>query len=247
MKYILLIIGSMLIANGSIAQTIIVPGSKLINYKLLANRVLDYKMQLVTNKDEVKSEFKIHKEQIIDTKAKQIIVVQQFDMMGELVTDSTFADLKTMKPIRMSMTGAKKGNLMKLSFNGKTIKAFSKRKEPVTDTIHTIEEPYFDSNIMDCLIGALRYEKDTLFQITFYTFERNGKDPYIIRKIGEEKFKLNDSSKEIATWRIQVQPLDEFKSGRKAYDYWIDKERGILLKQELVLSARGKSRIILVE
>lgn len=247
MKHILFLVSSLLISNGFIGQTNIIPGSKLINYKLLANRVLDYKMQLVTNKDEVKSEFRIHKEQIINSKTKQIIVVQQFDMMGELVTDSTFADLKTMKPIRMSMTGAKKGNLMKLAFNGKNIKAFSKRKEPVTDTIHTIEEPYFDSNIMDCLIGALHYEKDTLFQITFYTFERNGKDPYIIRKIGEEKFKLNENSKEVNTWHVQVQPLEEFKSGRKAYDYWIDKERGILLKQELVLTARGKSRIILSE
>lgn len=245
MKYLIVIVTYLLKVSLSYSQTLIVPGSQLINYKLLANQTLNYKLQLVTNKDEVKSEMKIRKTQVVTPKTKQICVVQEFDGMGEKIVDSTFAHLNTLLPQRMSMTSDKKGQVMHLTFNGKNIHAFSKRKAPATDTIHIIEEPYFDSNIMDCLIGAIRFEKDTLFKINFYTFERNGKDIYFIKRVGEEKLTWNE--KEVSVWHVTVQNEKSHALGNRPYDYWIDKDRGILLQQELVLTARGKTRIILSE
>ncbi len=245
MKYCIVIAACLLKINLSYSQTLIVPGSQLINYKLLRNQTLNYKLQLLTNNDEIKSEMKMRKTQVVMPKTKQICVVQEFDGMGEKIVDSTFAHFNTLLPQRMSMTSDRKGQVMRLTFNGKNIHAFSKRKEPITDTIHVIEEPYFDSNLMDCLIGAIRFEKDSVFKIHFYTFERNGKDTYFIKRIGEEPLTWN--GKEVNTWHITLQDEKGNTMGNRPYDYWIDKSRGVLLKQELVLTARGKTRIILSE
>lgn len=228
-------------------QSLIIPGSKLLRYETLINWNNSYKTQLIDQNGKVKYESLDTKQLIVDKKKGQLILVQNKKAMSDQIIDSTFAVLNTLLPIRMSMSSSSKQNNMDLRFKGETIHAKVDRMGTKKDTIHAIKEPYFDSNLLETLLGIIDYNKDTLFKVNTYTYEMNGLDSYLIKRIGKETIELSGHPK-LNTWHIIIYQEKAFKQGNKmGYEFWIESDWGVVVKQVISFGEGKGTYIITIE
>lgn len=229
------------------SQIVINPGSNLIRYNSLTNRTNDFKSRLIDQNSVVKYE-SISQTQLLVDKAKgELIVVQTRNAMNDRIIDSTFADFKSLKPIRMSMSSDSKQNTMDLRFNEESIHALVMRKNHFTDTIHKINKPYFDSNLLETLIGVIDYSKDSLFKLNTYTYEMGGLDSYLIKRIGKEELELPNLPKIIA-WHIIILQEKAIKMGQtNGYEFWIDVNKGLVVKQVIAFGENKGKYVITLE
>jgi len=226
------------------AQSLIEPGSTLIDYSLLKDQTWSYRMQLLNQKGETKAETHITTHYMADKPGNRFILVQTKDQGPERITDSTIASLNALQPIRMNMYSGTKGLLMDLRFTGPDIHAVRNQGSRHQDTVHRIAVPYFDSNLLDCLLGLIRYEKDSVFALAVYTNERHGKDSYTIRKAGTESITLLSGATAKA---LHIRVFQEGGTFPNGFDYWIDTTKGLVVKQEIVFGPRGKYLIHLMD
>jgi len=225
------------------AQSLVEPGCKLIDYSLLKDRSLTYRMQLIDQNGTIKAETHITKRYTTDKARHRFMLVQTKDQGPERITDSTIAGLYTLQPVRMNMYSGTKGLLMDLRFNGPDIQVRRNQGGHQQDTIHHIAVPYFDSNLLDCLLGLIRYETDSVFRLTVYTNERSGKDSYTIRKTSTEPLTLPSGATANA---LHIRVFQEGGAFPNGFDYWVDTANGLVIKQEIVFGPRGKYLINLV-
>lgn len=225
-------------------QTLVKPGDSLIRYNSLGTFNLKYKTQLIDPSGNVKYESITEKNTFVNRKLNQFIVVQSKSAMNDKIVDSTIADLKTLTPIRMRMTSGSKKNEMDLTFNGAAIHAKVDRMNNKKDTIHFINEPYFDSNLLELILGLIKYEKDSTFKINTYTYELGGLDSYIIKKIGKESLDLKDAPK-TDVWHIIIYQESSLKRGNKqGFEFWIACNWGIVVK-EVISFGTNKGKYVI--
>ena len=115
---------------------------------------------------------------------------------------------------------------MNLDFRAREVHAIADKPGKKTDTLHTMEAGYFDSNLLDYLLGLLPYRKGFKTTINTYTFERNGMDPVTVEYVGEDVLAGPGGT---LTWCY----LARTGSGPNAPDatLWVEKSTGKVLKR----------------
>lgn len=245
MRNILVIFLSIFSTN-LFSQYLIKPGDQVLNLKVLTNYKINCRMQFLDTDGNIKYESIIEKKAVVNKSAKQFTLVQTRSIPNDKIIDSTIADLQSLAPIRMSMHSDSKNQEMSLQFLGKQIKAFANKQGKKTDTAHTINEPYFDSNLLEQILGIIKYEKDSVFKLNTYAFEAGGLDSYIIKNKGKEVISLNNT--DLQTWHIIVYQQKSMDMGNKqGIEFWIDPHRSLVVKQLIDYKNRGQFIMILMQ
>ena len=238
MKNILVIYTVLLITN-TYGQRLIKPGDPLLNYNLLGTFNPKYKMQFIDTAGNTKYETISERNSFVDKSSNQFILVQTRSLPNDKIIDSTIADLKTLSPIRMSMHSQSKNQEMNLTFKGNKIKAVVNKQGKKADTLHTISEPYFDSNLLEQILGIIKYETDSVFKLNTYVFEAGGLDTYIIKRIGKEKIVLNGN--DMDTWHIIIYQQKSMTNGNKqGFEFWVEPKWGLVVKQQINYPGKGQ-------
>jgi hypothetical protein len=204
------------------AQSIIKPGDKTINYALMKSGYSTYKLTLYDSLGKAVRDMVTIDMITVDT-VKGLLIRSQQDIFpgGFTKLDSTFADLKTLTPKHMRVTSTPSFMQMELQFSPTSVHAVVNRNNIPTDTIHTMEAGYFDSNIFSYLLGFLPYKEGFSALINLYTFERNGGDLHTVEYMGED---ILPGTKQLAHL-VKIT-----RSGDKKAEFaWYDSMTGILL------------------
>jgi hypothetical protein len=182
--FILMMVVATSMAN---AQGLIKPGDQQIRYELIRPQHNFYKLVLVDSAGNKQMEMLNEEIISIDSVKKQLIRTQFRSFGGgRLLTDSTIADLHTLSPVRMRMVTNPSVMQMDLSFRKTDVHAVANKGGKHTDTVHHMQEGYFDSNLIEYLFQLLPYKEGFFCQINAYTFEKDGMDPHTVKYIGEE-------------------------------------------------------------
>lgn len=232
-------------------QQAVKPGCPSIRYNLNVPSVTYYKLITIDSTGKVlsvtKSENRIH----IDLLKKTMVRIQKRELgPGRILIDSSFADLTTLAPIRMSMVTSPHFMSMNLKFEDTKVIAKVDKEGKMTNvdhdaTIRSVDPgllsglqncqgtkenyQYFDSNLLDCIVGLLPYRAGYSAIVSTYTFERKGVDPYHLQYIGEDILFL--ANEPIVCGVVDVKPMAALgKKNVPAYRYWIDKSTGRIVK-----------------
>lgn len=232
---ILLLLGSV---NGVRCQQPIYPGDKSLRYDLIKPKVTSYKSISVDTTGKVISVSVSEDYEVIDIKRKLIVHIQKRELgEGKILIDSTFADLATLSPIKMSMTTRPHFMSMNLTFEKDKVMAKADINGKKTDVTHSMKELYFDSNILDLVIGILPYKRDFSALINTYTFERNGLDSHFIEYLGDDI--LFASATPTICHVVAVRPAIMKDKKGLGYRYWIDAKTGTVAKLLVSMPGRG--------
>lgn len=238
MKNIIVIL-FILLATNLFSQRLIKPGDASLNYTLLGTFNPKYKMQFIDTAGNTKYETISERNSFVDKSSNQFILVQTRSLPNDKIIDSTIADLKTLSPIRMSMHSQSKTQEMNLTFKGNKIKAVVNKQGKKADTLHTISEPLFDSNLLEQILGIIKYETDSVFKLNTYVFEAGGLDTYIIKRIGKEKIVLNGN--DMDTWHIIIYQQKSLTNGNKqGFEFWVEPKWGLVVKQQINYPGKGQ-------
>jgi hypothetical protein len=224
-KYVLLLI-TVLSVTVAKAQTLIKAGDRQICYSLIKpqRNLYKYVMMDSTGKKVMEA---VSEEIISIDSAHQQLIRTQINSFGNgrTLTDSTIADLHTLRPVRMRMVTSPSVMSMNLDFRPTQVKAIANRNGVHTDTVHRMEEGYFDSNLIEYLFRLLPYADGFQALVNAYTFERSGMDPHTIRYLGEDL--AEDASGNIRKMNL----VEVTSTDGKAFSlFWFDKDTGKMYK-----------------
>jgi hypothetical protein len=183
-KIIILLLWSNIIS----AQTRIRPGDAAINHALIKQGANTYKITIFDDQGKVKKDIRKVEETIIDTVKGNVIRIQtNYFSDGLVLIDSAVANLKTLAPERMRMITTPASPMkMRLSFRERSVHAAAYRNNIWEEGIHRMEPGYFDSNIIEYIIGLLPYKKGLSFVLNAYTYEENGLETFDVEYLGED-------------------------------------------------------------
>lgn len=207
-------------------QFLIKPGDQQIRYELIKPQHNFYKLVLLDSAGNKQMEM-LNEEIISIDSAKQQLIRTQFRSFGagRQLTDSTIADLRTLSPVRMRMVTNPAVMQMDLLFRKTDVHAVANKGGKHTDTIHRMEEGYFDSNLIEYLFQLLPYKDGFACQINAYTFEKNGMDPHMIKYVGEEMVEdPNGSLRKMNIVEVRS------KDGQSTDLLWFDQHTGKVYK-----------------
>lgn len=243
---ILLIIAALTEMHGVSGQIKILPGDKSLRYDLIKEyptEKIRYKMISIDSTGLTLSVSE-SENSVYEEPSKNVIVRIQKRYLGNrgVLIDSTFANARTLAPLRMSMTTEPHSMSMNLQFQQTQVKAKADMNGQKTDATHEVKEPYFDSNLLDVLIGLLPYKKDYSAVINTYTFERKGIDSYQIQYLSDDV--LFAGTTPVVCSQVEVMPLAAKGKGFPGYRYWIEKKSGIVTK--MLIPGQNKSYWIVV-
>ena len=208
------------------AQGLIKPGDQQIQYQLIRPQHNFYKLVLLDSAGNKQMEMLNEEIISIDT-SKQQLIRTQFRSFGggRMLTDSTIADLRTLSPIRMRMVTYPAVMQMNLSFRKTDVHAVVNRGGKHTDTVHRMQEGYFDSNLIEYLFQLLPYKEGFSCQINAYTFEKDGMDPHTVKYVGEDMNEdLNGNIRKMNVVEVRS------KDGQSVDLLWLDKNTGKVYK-----------------
>jgi hypothetical protein len=226
MDKFLLLAALLLLTRFAGAQNLIKTGAPALRYELIKPGTDVYKITMTDSAGKVLQEFTSRHSVSVNTAKGWLILTQDNQLPdGRRLLDSTIADLKTLSPVRMRMVTTPHFMSMNLDFRTKDVHAIADKPGKKTDTIHAMEEGYFDSNLLEYLYGLLPYQKGFKATINAYTFERNGMDPFGVEYVGEDVLTASNGS---MTWCY----LAKTGSARNPLDatVWIEKSTGKVLK-----------------
>lgn len=168
-------------------QPVLKTGDKSIRYELIKPGVDVYKITTTDSTGKVLMEFTSRHTVSVNT-AKGWVILAQDNYLpdGRRLLDSTIADVHTLSPVRMRMVTTPQFMSMNLDFRQNDVHAVADKPGKKTDTLHAMEEGYFDSNLLELVFGLLPYKKGFKATLNAYTFERNGMDPFVVEYIGED-------------------------------------------------------------
>ncbi|MDF2190067.1 hypothetical protein [Paraflavitalea sp. CAU 1676] len=191
MDRFLLLAMTLLLTHISHCQSLLKAGDPTIRYELIKPTVTLYKIATTDSTGKVLTEFTCRNTVSVNPDKGWVIVTQQFHLPdGRTLLDSTIADLKTLAPVRMRMVTTPHFMKMDLRFAAREVYAVADKGGHLIDTLHRMEEGYFDSNLLEYLIGLLPYKKGFNARLNVYTFERNGMDPWQVEYVGEDMLGL---------------------------------------------------------
>lgn len=206
-----------------------------------------YQMKWYTVNDSAKHEIGIVTTQIVKAN-KQLIVVTQVNMknMNTPWTDSTVANLKTLKPIRHTSHNFQRDIILNF---GKTITGYYNDKTNHNRTIVN-DKPkngYFDSNLYPFLVCWLPLENDYKQNISIYDFNPsrgNGIIKASIKNVSSGSYQTEKNGIR-NVWVVWVSN-EIVQNKNSSSTYFIDKENRNLWKQEIEVNGR-KMMMKLVE
>jgi hypothetical protein len=194
-------------------------GDPGINYALIKNARYAYDINIYdTTGKQIQQLYKTD-EITIDKEKNLLIRAQQKSFASTyFLIDTTVADLKTLRPIKMWMKTHPFSMDMDLTFNERDVHAIVNRQNLHTDTLHAMEAGYFDSNLVEYVMGLLPYKEGYTALLNAYTFEHNGMSPYKVEYLGKDmidKARCN---------------LVKVNSGETTWFLWFNETNGIMEK-----------------
>lgn len=174
-------------------QSVLKTGDPSIRYELIRPGVTLYKMIITDSAGKVLSESTSRHTVSVDKNKGWVVVTQQHQLPnGGILLDSTIANTATLAPVRMRMVTTPHFMSMDLDFHTREVHAIADKSGKKTDTLHKMEEGYFDSNLLEYLWGLLPYKKGFKATINAYTFEQHGMDPWQVEYVGEDVLTTTD-------------------------------------------------------
>jgi hypothetical protein len=171
----------------SYAQSIIRTGDKSINHALMRKMYTSFKITMYDSLGNARGDILEFDYITIDTTKKLLTRAQHvFYPGGFIKLDSTIADLITLAPVRMRMITSPANMQMDLTFHESSVHAVVNRNNVLKDTVHTMESGYFDSNLIEYIIGFLPFKEGYSASLNAYTFEKDGMDPYKVEYLGKD-------------------------------------------------------------
>ena len=168
-------------------QPVLKAGDPSIRYELIKPDVTLYKITTTDSAGKVLSEFTCRHTISVNKAHGWVILTQQYQLPdGRTLLDSTIASISTLAPVRMRMVTTPHFMKMDLDFHSREVHAIADKSGKKTDTLHKMEEGYFDSNLLEYLFGLLPYKKGFKATINAYTFEQRGMDPWQVEYVGED-------------------------------------------------------------
>lgn len=187
MDRFLLLAMILLLTHFSRAQQVVKAGDPTIRYELIKPCVNLYKVTVTDSAGKVMNEFTSRHTVSVNSTKGWVILTQQLQLPdGHILLDSTIASTATLAPVRMRMVTTPHFMSMNLDFRSREVHAVADKPGQKTDTLHKMEEGYFDSNLLEYLFGLLPYKKGFKVTLNAYTFERNGMDPWQVEYVGED-------------------------------------------------------------
>lgn len=226
MDRFLLLAMTLLLTHVSHCQSLLKAGDPAIRYELIRPAVTLYKIATTDSTGKVLSEFTCRNTVSVNQDKGWVIVTQQIHLPdGRILLDSTIADLKTLTPVRMRMVTSPHFMNMNLEFRKSEVHAVADKGGRKVDTLHHMEEGYFDSNILEYLIGLLPYKRGFSTRLNAYTFERHGMDPWQVEYVGEDMLNVSGSG----TFLCYVARTGNAGNAPDAMA-WIEKSTGRVIK-----------------
>ena len=226
MDKFLLLVALILLTFLAQAQPVLKTGDKSIRYELIKPGVDVYKITTTDSAGKIIMEF-TSRHTVSVNAAKGWVILAQDNYLpdGRRLLDSTIADINTLSPVRMRMVTTPHFMSMNLDFQSNQVHAMADKPGKKTDTLHAMEEGYFDSNLLEYLFGLLPYKKGFKATLNVYTFERNGMDPFSVEYVGEDVLTGPGGT---MTWCY----LAKTGNSKTAPDatIWIEKATGKVLK-----------------
>lgn len=187
MDRFLLLAMILLLTHITRGQQVVKAGEPTLRYDLIKPDVNLYKISILDSTGKVSNEFTSRQTVAVNNTHGWVIVTQQHQLPdGRILLDSTIANRTTLAPVRMRMTTTPHYMSMQLDFRRQEVHAVADKQGQLTDTLHPMEDGYFDSNLLEYLLGLLPYKKGFKAALTVYTFERNGMDPWQVEYVGED-------------------------------------------------------------
>jgi hypothetical protein len=206
---------------GAYAQSIIRTGDKSIDHSLIRKMYTSYKITVYDSLGNAKGDFLEFNYISIDTAKNQLTRAQHvFYPGGFIKLDSTIADLTTLAPVRMRMITTPANMQMDLSFQEKSVHAIVNINNVLKDTLHTMEPGYFDSNLIEYIIGFFPFKDGFSASLNAYTYEKDGMDPYKVEYIGKD---VLPATKGFCN-------LVKVSSGKVNRYVWYEAQTGIMIK-----------------
>ena len=145
-----------------------------------------------------------------------MLCTQTFDFQGQTSVDSAFFQHSTLIPRWHRSHNPKR--IMKLDFQGRTVKgSYHPTGQPVEAINQLMEEPVFDSNILDLVIAALPLKQGYTAKVPFYVYEEGGLVWHNVTVEGEDVLRL--SSGHTATcWKVLT------ANPKREITFWIEKK-----------------------
>lgn len=219
------------------SQTMLVPGKNVFEKKWVTNNTTRMGWYVVadTSRFEVGE---ITTETVVND--KQVIIVTRVNMKNSKApwTDSTIADIATLKPVRHASYNAQRD--MVLEF-GKVVTGyyFDKLKKANTVISDTTRTGYFDSNIYPALLGWLPLSEGYHQDINIYDFNPAAKSGILKASVNTVKSGTYSSAHSGTrnVWIVSVS--DEIGNGGNGTStYYFDKADRKLWKQEIEANGR---------
>ncbi|MFL5740203.1 MAG: hypothetical protein ACJ75B_08295 [Flavisolibacter sp.] len=154
---------------------------------------------------------------------------------GKIYTDSSWTSAEG--PISLTETTTQLTKHLVVNFGKTRITVHVFNKNVLSDSVVTMEEGYFDDNIIEDLVGYLPIKKDVQYHLDCYRYEsRGGKNPYDLHFVFDDLLSRT-SGKPIACSVLFF---------RNSYQHgycWIDRNSRVNIKQIIY----QKDRLILVQ
>ena len=205
----------------SYAQSLIRTGDKNINHSLIRKMYTSYKITIYDSSGVARGDILKMDYISIDT-AKNLLTRAQhvFYPGGFIKLDSTIADLKTLAPLRMRMVTTPANMQMDLSFHEKSVHAVVNRNNVLKDTVHVMAPGYFDSNLIEYVIGFLPFKEGFSASLNAYTYEKEGMDTFQVEYVGKD---VLPATKGFCN-------LVKVSSGKISMFFWYEDQTGNLIK-----------------
>lgn len=161
----------------------------------------------------------------VDAARHRLTRVQVKDFgAGHIMTDSTVADLTTLRPIYMS--GRAAGALtMVLRFAGQQVQtSVARGGAPAQQATHAMPQPYFDSNLSEIVFRLLPLAPGLQATVPCYEYEEAGQTLLHVRSVRED-YLLGPDERLQRTWLVE---MDQDQT--KPFTLWIDQKTRELLK-----------------
>jgi hypothetical protein len=192
MDKFLLLAMLLLLTHISRGQQVVKAGDPSLRYELIKPSVSVYKITVADSAGKVMSEFTSRHTVSVNSTKGWLILTQQLNLPdGRTLLDSTIASTTTLAPVRMRMVTTPHFMSMNLDFRSREVHVVADKSGQKIDTLHKMEEGYFDSNLLEYLFGLLPYKKGFKATLNAYTFERNGMDPWQVEYVGDDMLATN--------------------------------------------------------
>lgn len=227
MDKIILLVMILLTTHTARCQAVLKAGDPSIRYDLIKPGVSLYKIATTDSAGKVLSEFTCRHTVSVNSAKGWVILTQQYQLPdGRTLLDSTIANISSLAPVHMRMVTTPHFMNMNLDFRSAEVHAVADKGGKKIDTLHKMEEGYFDSNLLEYVFGLLPYKKGFRATLNTYTFERNGMDPWQVEYVGEDIINITGGK---ATYCYVVKT----GNGNLAPDAmaWIERSTGQVIKR----------------